>query len=60
MFSHEAGSASAVEAMLEYEDTVTRTATALADKRASPTGDLVAQGAALCWRDIPIRKERVS
>ncbi len=55
--SHEAGSAGAVEALLEYEDTVTRIASA--DKRTSRTGDPVPPGTAFWWSDIPVRKKRL-
>lgn len=55
--SHEAGSATGVAALLEYEDAV-RSSTS-ADKTTSPTGKLVAPGAGLWWTDLPIKKKRV-
>jgi radical SAM superfamily enzyme YgiQ (UPF0313 family) len=55
--SHKARSALAVEALLDYEDTLSRIASA--DKRTNPTGDPVAAGTALLWNDIPVRKKRV-
>ena len=55
--SHDAASTAAVEALLDYENIVRRTASA--DERTSPTCDAVAPGTALWWSDIPIRKKRV-
>jgi hypothetical protein len=54
---HEAGRAEAVEALLRYEDALTRCASA--DRRISPRGDPVPPGATLWWSDMPVRKERV-
>ena len=54
---HEAGRAEAVEALLRYEDALTRCASA--NRRISPTGDPVPPGARLWWSDMPVRKERV-
>ncbi|HKM83550.1 MAG TPA: radical SAM protein [Candidatus Acidoferrum sp.] len=57
--SHEAGSAQAVEALLDYEDTV-RCATLAADSRTNPASNLVAPGTTLRRSDRPLRKKRVS
>jgi len=56
--SHEAGRAAAVEALLDYEDSVRRAASA--DVRTSPRGNPVAPGTALRWGDKPFKKERVT
>jgi radical SAM superfamily enzyme YgiQ (UPF0313 family) len=56
--SHEAGSAPAVEALLDFEDTLRRAASA--EQWTSPAGDLVVSGTALRRSDKPLRKKRVS
>ena len=55
--SHGAGSTAAVEAMLDYEDIVRRTASA--NEGTSPVRDPVARGTALMWSDKPLRKKRI-
>jgi radical SAM superfamily enzyme YgiQ (UPF0313 family) len=56
--SHEASSTAAVEALLDYEDSVRRAASA--HLKTSPVGNPVAPGTALRRSDKPFRKERVS
>jgi hypothetical protein len=56
--SHEAGGAAAVEALLDYEDSVRRAA--LGNVRRRPIGHPVAPGTALRRGDTPLKKKRVS
>lgn len=56
--SHDVRRAAAVEALLDYEDSMRRVSAAVV--RRSPVGHPVTPGAALRWSDKPIKKERVS
>lgn len=55
--AHRIGRSAAVEALLDYEDVLRRSA--LGDTRTRPTGKLAPPGTALCRGDIPVRKARV-
>jgi radical SAM superfamily enzyme YgiQ (UPF0313 family) len=55
--AHRVGRTAAVEALLHYEDVLTRSV--LENTRTRPTGKLVPPGGALRRGDIPVRKGRV-
>ncbi len=55
VWSHEAASDSAVGALLVYENTIRRTVAT--NKTTTPTGDVLANGAALRRLDKPVRKK---
>jgi radical SAM superfamily enzyme YgiQ (UPF0313 family) len=57
MRTHRAGKTTAVKALLDYEDAVGRSSTANA--RAVPAGDLLAPGANLRPKDLPVRRDRI-